>query len=90
MTPDEEEIIRHKIASAILRSGYDEFDGESEIDLTEWHECYDNMNCAVRNDTGPCPCSGVPYLSTEVWEYIKPVLLEYLPNLLSKINRAEN
>jgi hypothetical protein len=76
MTPGEE-VLRHKLASAIIRSGYDESDENGEIDLTEWYECYDNPNCSIRNGTGPCPCAGVPYLSDAVWEQIKLVLTEY-------------
>jgi hypothetical protein len=64
-----EEQIRSALASALIQSGCDEEDGP---DIFEWHHCFDTPACP--GATRPCPCSGVPFISTAVWEHLAPVI----------------
>ena len=56
---------RTTIAAAIIRSGVYDSD---EVDLLQWHPC---PGCPRREF---CGCSGVPYISDEVWALLGPVV----------------
>ncbi len=67
---DPDEVIRIAIAAALIRSGVDDND---EVELFQWHPCH---GC-YRPDgprRGKCGCSGVPYVSDEVWRELAPVI----------------
>lgn len=66
-----QEEIRSAIATAIVQAGYEE-GAEDGPSLFEWHHCFDTPAC--RGDSGPCACSGVPYISDAVWDRLGPVI----------------
>lgn len=65
VTPEVEELLRIAIGTAFVQSGFFDQDPEwGEIDVLEYHPC-DTENCYPS-----CACSGVPYLSEEIWKQI--------------------
>ncbi|WP_435233343.1 hypothetical protein [Micromonospora aurantiaca (nom. illeg.)] len=61
---DPDEADRIAIGAALIRSGaYD----NDEMDLLQWHPC--ESRCSRK-----CGCSGVPYISDEVWRELGPVI----------------
>lgn len=66
----QEEETRTAIGAALIRSGvYD----DDEMDLLQWHPC---PGCPRADGPrrGKCGCSGVPYVSDEVWRELGPVI----------------
>lgn len=56
--------LRIAIGTAIVQSGYvDQDPNIGEIELLQWHPCPECIG-------NRCACSGVPYLSDEIWNKI--------------------
>jgi hypothetical protein len=68
--PPTDEHDRFLIGCSLIQSGYvDQDEGAPGwFDIVQWHPCFEEANCRARNDTGPCACSGVPFISDEVWK----------------------
>lgn len=61
-----EEQLRIAIGTALIQSGYEDQDPDTgTIDTLEWHRCPD-----CPREEGPCACSGIPYLSDDIWNKI--------------------
>lgn len=46
--------------------------------LLQWHPCVGTPACrAAADPPGPCPCSGIPYLSDEAWAALRGALAEH-------------
>lgn len=58
------EHLRTAIGIGLIHSGWADQDDDGEIDVFQWHHCFDQQAC-----TGPgCRgCAGVPYLSDAIW-----------------------
>lgn len=68
---DPDEARRVAFATALIQSGYDDQDDNdpNAFDLFQWRACVD---CPRAN--GGCGCSGIPYISDEVWPHIRAAL----------------
>lgn len=65
MSPEREEELRIAIGAAIIRSGL--CDDDDVEPLLQWHPC-ESPHCGRRS-----ACSGVPYVSDQLWEELKPI-----------------
>src|SRR5262245_59987660 len=78
---DLEERFRIMIGTGIVQSGYCDQDEETgTIDVLEWHRCL--PECEGHR----CGCSGIPYLSQEIWNTLDR--FEDLQSLMNRINTA--
>lgn len=68
---DAESQLRRNAATAIIQSGYEDQDEEDPAawDLLQWHPC--------RDDCGKCGCSGVPWISDQLWSTLGAVFAEH-------------
>lgn len=57
------EQLRIALGIGLIQSGYEDQDPETgTVNALQWHRC---PECPTN---GPCACSGVPYLSDEIWD----------------------
>jgi hypothetical protein len=75
--PKAEERDRFLLGCAVIQSGYVDQDEDAPgwFDILQWHPCFEEANCRARDNTGPCACSGVPFISDEVWAKVGPVVV---------------
>lgn len=47
---------------------------ENDPAALQWHPCVDNAACRAAQGAGRCACSGIPYVSDELWAQLAPVM----------------
>lgn len=68
-TPATDERDRFLLGCSLIQSGFVDQDEDAPgwFDILQWHPCFEEANCRARDNSGPCACSGVPFISDEVW-----------------------
>jgi hypothetical protein len=74
--PPTEERDRFLLGCALIQSGFVDQDEDAPgwFDILQWHPCFEEANCRARDNSGPCACSGVPFIADEVWAKVGPVV----------------
>lgn len=65
--------LRILLGCALVQARVLEDDEDDPVAL-QWFACVDNAACQAAQGSGRCACSGIPYVSNELWAQLAPVM----------------